>query len=736
MILRTATAAWLLSQSVTASAQTVTNVSTSDTFSTLSEALEKGSAGDKYEVDGDLVEPVTLEQDATIVGAASGASLAWDDDPVITLDKGVSLILIGVDLDATGKNWVLDAPGDNKVVVEDAEVDGAGSFVHPEGGMVHVVNPVSVVFDGVTFRGTGGVDLTSSGGAIWATVIGTTAALDLKNVAFVDVQATGHGGAVASYGLATTCEGCSFSHTEGGFGGAIYASGSLDVTQSVFCDTSGSLGGAIFASQDTNIVASAFVETEASGLGATLYVNGGDWLIRNNHFLGADAGPDGAAIFAARSGLSVEVRNSLFLDGTGAGLGLKSLDLTAWEAAYNWFAGNDSPADVTLDATNDVSNTAPLLVDWSADGICTNNVLWPVPFVSPLLDAGDPDLDDPDGTRSDIGAFGGPDADASLYGDADGDGLGFFWDCDDADPGVSSMTLVFPDCDGDGQGRPEPSQLECFAPDDPAPMCGGVGGWALERDLGELASADCDDLRDDRFVGAEETCEAVDRDCDGHPYDGAVDASSYYLDLDRDGFGDVPFEDCGRIVPGWSRRGGDCDDGDASVHPKAEDPCGDGVDQDCGGFDGVAEARWYVDADGDGFGAADSIAFDACFPASRPGFVRNALDCDDRDAGIRPSAIELCDGIDQDCDGSIDNPTAKGVWYLDGDGDGFGDPLEQIESGCAPDDTWVAVAGDCDDDDPTSIHSCPGCGCRSGGSGAGVSALILLALVGRRRGAA
>jgi hypothetical protein len=60
---------------------------------------------------------------------------------------------------------------------------------------------------------------------------------------------------------------------------------------------------------------------------------------------------------------------------------------------------------------------------------------------------------------------------------------------------------------------------------------------------------------------------------------------------------------------------------------------------------------WYADADGDGFGDAET-SLDAC---TRPeGTVDNDLDCDDGDAAVNPKAEEVCNGVDDDCDGEAD----------------------------------------------------------------------------------
>ena len=105
---------------------------------------------------------------------------------------------------------------------------------------------------------------------------------------------------------------------------------------------------------------------------------------------------------------------------------------------------------------------------------------------------------------------------------------------------------------------------------------------------------------------------------------------------------------------GFSVDAGDCDDADALVFPGASEAC-DGVDNNCDGAvdEGVTET-WFPDGDGDGFGADDQPT-EAC---SRPdGFVPSSTDCDDADSSVFPGALEVCDGIDTDCD-DIPDPTS------------------------------------------------------------------------------
>jgi len=123
---------------------------------------------------------------------------------------------------------------------------------------------------------------------------------------------------------------------------------------------------------------------------------------------------------------------------------------------------------------------------------------------------------------------------------------------------------------------------------------------------------------------------------------------------------------------GFTEAAGDCDDNDALVSPGAEEIC-DGIDNNCSGEvdEGVTEV-WYPDADGDGFGADDAPT-DAC---SRPdGHVPSATDCDDANPDVFPGALEVCDGVDTDCDAIPDptscRPVGTAELRIDGTADGM-----------------------------------------------------------------
>ncbi len=154
----------------------------------------------------------------------------------------------------------------------------------------------------------------------------------------------------------------------------------------------------------------------------------------------------------------------------------------------------------------------------------------------------------------------------------------------------------------------------------------------------------------------------------------------------------------------------DCDDEDPTVHPGAID-CRDDVDNDCDGItdgdDAPPLGTWHPDADGDGYGDHASAA-NACEQPA--GTLDDASDCDDADPAIHPGADELCNGLDDDCDGLADEDTVDaGTWHEDEDGDGYGDENDATTA-CEQPEGTVDDATDCDDED-SAIHpgAEPGC---------------------------
>jgi len=268
--------------------------------------------------------------------------------------------------------------------------------------------------------------------------------------------------------------------------------------------------------------------------------------------------------------------------------------------------------------------------------------------------------------------------------DEDCDGL-----IDDDDPNVTDAGTWYTDSDGDGFGDASAPTTACSQP----------SGTVSD-------DTDCEDGDASAYPGAPELCDGDDEDCDALIDDDdpdVVNAATWYLDYDGDGFGQTTFTvDACEAPSGYVDNSLDCDDAHAEASPSGTEIC-DGLDNDCNGSTDVGASdasTWYADGDGDGFGDPDTSST-SCEAGSAE--VADAQDCDDGDAAVNPDAQEVCDGVDNDCDGDADTgATDQGIWYADDDGDGYGDAAAPTTA-CDQPSATVADATDCDDADATAF---------------------------------
>lgn len=230
------------------------------------------------------------------------------------------------------------------------------------------------------------------------------------------------------------------------------------------------------------------------------------------------------------------------------------------------------------------------------------------------------------------------DCDGTVEQDGDGDGSLSCEDCDDADssvyPGAAEACDGF---DNDCDGSPDSSEVDSDGD-------------------GQMACAECNDSDVTVYVGASELCDGQDNDCDGNLWSDEADAD-----------GD-DYVVCAEDAGGWDGAStptgfGDCDDGNASRNPGASEVVYDGLDNDCD------SSTPDDDLDGDGY--------------------LSDTDCNDADPDINPGEAEICNGADENCDGSVDEG------YPDADGNGIIDCQETDDDG----DGYAEFEGDCNDGD-------------------------------------
>ena len=113
---------------------------------------------------------------------------------------------------------------------------------------------------------------------------------------------------------------------------------------------------------------------------------------------------------------------------------------------------------------------------------------------------------------------------------------------------------------------------------------------------------------------------------------------------------------------------------------------------------GCAGETFFPDTDGDGYGDATKGSVQC---EATAGYVARGGDCKDTDAAVSPGGTEICDLIDNDCDGHVDdadpnvNTAAGTLYYQDADADGFGGSTTM--RACQKPAGYVESSNDCND---------------------------------------
>lgn len=251
-------------------------------------------------------------------------------------------------------------------------------------------------------------------------------------------------------------------------------------------------------------------------------------------------------------------------------------------------------------------------------------------------------------------------------------------DCDDDNPKIRPGIPEFPElCNGIDDNCDKTVDEGCECIDGIPQNCG-------ETDAGECEYGirNCTNGVLSECIGyvwpTKEQCDGLDNDCNGQTDENLT-------------------KKCDMGCGEWSE---ECVNGEWKCDaPKPEPELCDGIDNDCNGVkdDNVVSINWYFDNDNDGFGTLDAIINDCKQPV---GYVKLATDCNDSNPAVNPTAKEICNLIDDNCDGKIDEGFEQFVWFKDSDGDGDGDPDSLMPPSCQQPEGYVKNSWDCDDNNP------------------------------------
>lgn len=170
--------------------------------------------------------------------------------------------------------------------------------------------------------------------------------------------------------------------------------------------------------------------------------------------------------------------------------------------------------------------------------------------------------------------------------------------------------------------------------------------------------------------GSAEICNGLDDDCNGLTDDGLL-FTSFYADADGDGYGDPSAlnSSCQGTLPGYVTNNTDCNDGNALVNPGATEICSNLVDDNCDGQtdENCVTYTYYEDVDTDGYGNPGA-SITSLNPIPPSGYVADNTDCNDANIAVNPGATEICNGLDDNCDGVTDLGSVLAAGPISGPG--------------------------------------------------------------------
>jgi hypothetical protein len=654
--------------------------------------------------------------DSTFTGYEAtfgGAIAALNADSVVLNRVSIS----NTSATAGGAVYTLDT---QQVALNDTEVSESGAST---GGAAHVEKADTVSIDGGRYA----ENIAEDGAAVFVDGLDKDTEATIHDVRFANNTAVGAGGALHMLG------------------------GTLAVDTSVFDLTTADKGGAIWVTDNvTTVFGSAFCGANAYTAGGAIYGTAAEIDVTNSLFAGTTS-PSGSILSSTEPAAFAHITALNLIQSPFVG----PVSVSFSVMGNGPWTVTSLPSVTFTDVISDAPPTSPMA--GALDLVPILPFLAPVQYLPGALPCGvefrvnpvaigvEPFLSNPGTPSTHWGVFG---ANASnmltttatgetfnWYADLDLDGFPLTVDCDDlnynVNPGrvADCNGLVDVDCDGqvgdddaaaygidaDGDGYIAMGSGSC------APFAGSI----VNPNVGYVDCADDDPAHQ---LPSPEVCDGIDNDCDGFVDEG-LPVALFLSDDDGDGYGDDSIDAIELCDTTYATQvrvdlslGNDCNDTDATIHPGATEIC-DTLDNNCdGSFDAddplvlASEVGDFaLDLDGDRFAPLGAAAKRFCLnepvPPEWVPYDPSAFDCDDTSevaASRFPGNLEVCDGIDNDCDEGIDNidplVESEGALFLwpDADSDGYASSIRAVWT-CTADGYFYQMGDDCRDGDPT-IH--------------------------------
>jgi len=674
-----------------------------ETYTTIQDAVVNANPGDRIDVAPGIYNEGTIDLKGDIAGltirkdptAGPGDVLINPTDLVLfnceSADHTIEDVIID-GITATNLNNAFVVANLETLTLNNVTIRNVTGI---DGAAMYLDNATQVTIEGSTFDNNRTTDCCDGGGHIL--VRGTP--LTIRDSSFSNGDAGGQeGGAISSPVPADmVIERSTFTANTGGNQGGCISTNSgnnvetLTITDSTFDSCDGRQGGAIQIKKfaDVQLLNNTFKFNMAQQKGGAVYVEEGDVVLKGNHFCANSvSGKDGGAVIIRRMSNAIQpirIYNNVF-----------AVNDSGNRAAAIYFENSNGPSDAEIINNHFVENDGrDGIVYYSNTDLnltfVNNLVLDNRATSSPIVDVNGAFLDynlwwgntNPlsDTGMGTNGINASPDMQTYITGNCEISDYRLLSTSAGIDDGDTSWGL-----DRDGVGNT-------------IGAWGGPDGLLVDEDGdGEDATIDCNDLDPLINTSATEVCDGFDNDCDGGIDVGLT--TPYYPDFDVDGFGDTDgtaINACSAPAL-YTDDNTDCDDSDFAVKPGAPEIC-NSIDDNCdGNADEGVGMPYYPDSDSDGFGDLTATAVNACTPP--PDHLLDNSDCDDSDPAVKPGATEVCNGIDDNCTGGIDEGLGTDSYYPDFDGDSFGDSTVAAVTACVAPPMHVLDDTDCDDGDP------------------------------------